>query len=173
MSDSLPDSVSFVSAIASQGTVGTNAGAVYAALGALEPGASATVTITVLPNSEGTMTNNVSVAYNPLEPDLVNNVAEAVAEVLSPVTITNQPASLTVFVGDTVTFSVGVSGTPPFQYQWAFNGVAIPGATDATLTLPNVTADQAGFYSVTVSQVRGPETSYEVYSRFAILEVFP
>jgi sugar lactone lactonase YvrE len=41
-------------------------------------------------------------------------------------TITNQPASQTNLVGSNVTFSVAVSGTGPFSYQWQFNGTNIP-----------------------------------------------
>jgi hypothetical protein len=55
-------------------------------------------------------------------------------------------------------FNVGVTGTPPFTYQWFFNGTnLLDGATSATLTLTNVAATQAGTYSVSVLQMLGPE----------------
>ena len=40
-------------------------------------------------------------------------------------TITNQPASQTVWLGSNATFTVGVSGTGPFYYQWLFNSNSI------------------------------------------------
>jgi sugar lactone lactonase YvrE len=41
-------------------------------------------------------------------------------------TITNQPASQTNLPGTTVSFSVAVTGTGPFSYQWQFNGTNLP-----------------------------------------------
>ncbi len=41
-------------------------------------------------------------------------------------TITTQPASQTNLAGTSVTFTVAVSGTGPFTYQWQFNGVNLP-----------------------------------------------
>ena len=60
---------------------------------------------------------------------------------------------------DTATFTVAaVSGTP-VRYQWRFNGAALAKATNTTLTLPNVRADQAGGYDVVVSNGGGSVTS--------------
>jgi sugar lactone lactonase YvrE len=44
----------------------------------------------------------------------------------TPPTITTQPASQTVLPGTNVTFTVAVSGTGPFTYQWQFNGTNLP-----------------------------------------------
>ena len=41
-------------------------------------------------------------------------------------TITSQPISQTNLAGTAVNFSVGVSGTGPFTYQWQFNGTNLP-----------------------------------------------
>ena len=41
-------------------------------------------------------------------------------------TITTQPVSQTNLVGTTASFSVAVSGTGPFTYQWQFNGTNLP-----------------------------------------------
>jgi uncharacterized repeat protein (TIGR03803 family) len=64
--------------------------------------------------------------------------------------------------GNTTTLTVTVTGTGPFSYQWKINGVDIPGATSATLTLPNVTAGNAGNYTVIVSNLEGSATSNSV-----------
>src|SRR5208283_2937628 len=73
----------------------------------------------------------------------------------SPPVITMQPADQTAVVGSTAQFSVNAIGTPPFSYQWSFNGTNIYGATNTTLTLSNVQFAQAGNYSVAASNVYG------------------
>lgn len=64
--------------------------------------------------------------------------------------ITQQPTNTTVVAFQTATFSVNVTGSGPFSYQWRFNGGNLPGATQATLTLDNVQPSQAGEYQVVV-----------------------
>src|SRR5207248_1411137 len=44
-------------------------------------------------------------------------------------------------------------------YQWKFNGVAIAGATMATLQLNNVQSSQAGGYKVDIQNAAGTVTS--------------
>ena len=74
-------------------------------------------------------------------------------------TITSQPNDLTVYVGDTATFSVGAIGTAPLSYQWSFNSNAISGATTDTLVIPNAQLTNAGSYSVLVSNSVGSKQS--------------
>jgi hypothetical protein len=69
--------------------------------------------------------------------------------------ITVQPQSQTVHSGSNVVFTAGADGAPPLLWQWQFNGVAIPGATNATLTLNQVTTNQSGNYSVAVTNAQG------------------
>jgi hypothetical protein len=71
----------------------------------------------------------------------------------TPPTISSNPLSTTVTVGNNATFTVAATGTTPFSYQWqiSFDGATIwvpidnyvwqnPSTQDlATLTLPNVT----------------------------------
>ncbi|MDD1749780.1 MAG: FG-GAP-like repeat-containing protein, partial [Methanothrix sp.] len=73
--------------------------------------------------------------------------------------ITNQPQPQTIFAGQTATFVVGASGTPPLAYQWRFNGTNIAGATDSMLVLTNAQFIQQGLYSVAVSDVVGQTLS--------------
>ncbi|HXY00822.1 MAG TPA: immunoglobulin domain-containing protein, partial [Candidatus Limnocylindrales bacterium] len=54
-------------------------------------------------------------------------------------TITTQPQNQTVNFGQTATFSVVASGTPPLSYQWNKNGGAISGATSSSYTTPATT----------------------------------
>ena len=65
--------------------------------------------------------------------------------------ITTQPQSQTVLAGANVTFSVGVTPGLTVAYQWYLNTVAIPGATNSTLTLTNVQNANAGSYTVAVT----------------------
>jgi hypothetical protein len=73
--------------------------------------------------------------------------------------ITAQPASQTVFVGEAVSFTVSVSGTPPLSYQWRFNGTNLNGATASSLTLTNLQIGNSGNYSVLVTNPVGPMVS--------------
>jgi len=74
--------------------------------------------------------------------------------------ISSQPASRTVIAGQTALFSVSVSGTAPFTYQWKKNGAAINGATSSSYTTPAATTSDSGAqFTVTVSNSVGSATS--------------
>lgn len=73
--------------------------------------------------------------------------------------IVNHPTNSTVYETESVTFSVDVTGSDPLSYQWQFNGVSIPGATSATITLEDVEMSDAGDYRVIVSNTVGADTS--------------
>ncbi|MBI4913102.1 MAG: M4 family metallopeptidase [Acidobacteria bacterium] len=74
--------------------------------------------------------------------------------------ITTQPASQSVVVGSTATFTVAASGTAPFTYQWYKGAAAIAGATAATYTTPATTlADSGSTFYVTVTNSLGSATS--------------
>jgi len=59
--------------------------------------------------------------------------------------ITSQPANTTAVAGRT-TNSFSVTATGALRYQWQANGTNIPGATNSTLVLANVSTTQAGDY---------------------------
>ncbi|PAW86517.1 MAG: hypothetical protein B9S33_07975 [Pedosphaera sp. Tous-C6FEB] len=69
------------------------------------------------------------------------------------------PATQTVVAGSTATIAVVAGGDPTLTYQWRLNGVNVPGATGATLTLAGVQTNQLGLYSVVVSNPFGSVTS--------------
>jgi len=73
--------------------------------------------------------------------------------------ITTQPISTIMTAGNGVTFSTVLSGTAPLSYQWRKDGAAIFGATSGSLTLTNVQANEAGSYTVVVSNAAGTTTS--------------
>ncbi len=58
--------------------------------------------------------------------------------------ISQNPASKTVSVGQSATFTVQASGTAPLSYQWQRNGVNIGGATSASYTLSNAQLSDSG-----------------------------
>ena len=75
-------------------------------------------------------------------------------------TITTQPASQTVRIGDAVTFSVRASGTPPLAYQWRRNGAAIAGATSPDYTMASVTqSDDGAVFRAVVTNSLGSTSS--------------
>lgn len=81
------------------------------------------------------------------------------SRVTYPPSIGTPPYSQTVAAGSTVTFDVIANGTPPFSYQWRFNGVDLAGGNDRSLTLAGVQTNQSGNYSVVVSNAYGSATS--------------
>ncbi len=71
-----------------------------------------------------------------------------------------QPASQTVTVGRPAIFSVMVTGSGPFTYQWQKNNADISGATSATYTIPaTVSGDNGATFRVVVSNSAGSATS--------------
>ena len=57
--------------------------------------------------------------------------------------------------GQTVSFHAGPEGAGPVRYQWRFNSVAIPGATNETLALTNVQLAAEGEYAAVVRDTSG------------------
>jgi Immunoglobulin domain/PKD domain/Immunoglobulin I-set domain len=67
------------------------------------------------------------------------------------INIQTQPSNQVVAAGQTVTFSVVAFNSPPFSYQWLFNGTNIADATNATYNISDVQSNDDGAYSVIVS----------------------
>ncbi len=88
-----------------------------------------------------------------------------------PPRIITAPVGGTYLVGDTVTLSVLADGTPPLSYQWKRNGTDVPGATEASLTLDNITLAQEGDYTVVIRNAAGELTSPA--ARLTVLEPLP
>ena len=73
--------------------------------------------------------------------------------------ITTQPTALLVTAGTNATFTVNATGTAPLRYQWFRNDVALRDADSPTLTVGNVRLNDAGVYSVRISNAAGSATS--------------
>jgi len=69
-------------------------------------------------------------------------------------TIAQKPANQSTVASSTVVFAVQALGGS-LSYQWSFDSTLIPGATNNTLTLTDVSVAQAGTYSVLVSNNLG------------------
>ena len=56
-------------------------------------------------------------------------------------------------------FTVIATGTSPLAYEWRFNGNAIPGANQSSYTRSTVQTNDAGNYSVAITNLAGLVTS--------------
>jgi hypothetical protein len=97
------------------------------------------ITTTTYYRLKVTCTTGPSTAYSNIVTITVNQ----------PVNITTQPVGQNVCPGANVTFTVVASNAT--GYQWRKDGVDIPGATSASYTINNVSAANAGNYTVVVS----------------------
>jgi kumamolisin len=78
--------------------------------------------------------------------------------VITPPTITGQPQSTSVNLGNLFSFSVTAAGSG-LAYQWSLNGAVIAGATGSSYVKGISVSSDAGSYTVAVSNVAGTVTS--------------
>ena len=83
--------------------------------------------------------------------------------------ITNEPTGETVTAGADAVFIVGATGPGPLTYQWFFNAAPVPGATGATLLVPNVSDANAGNYSVQVTS--GAASVFSTVAALSVIDV--
>lgn len=77
-----------------------------------------------------------------------------------PPSISGQPSNQSAVAGQSALFTVAASGSTPLAFQWMDNGVAIPGATQASFLTPAVqSGDSSATFSVKVSNAFGTATS--------------
>ena len=128
----------------------TVSGSVTGTPNAIAPSTAVTVTAT---NAGGSSVVHLSVKVNP-----------------PPPSITTPPASRTVDIGASPSFSVAATGTGPLGYQWSKNGMPIDGATLASYTSSSVVyVDSGALFAVTVTDGYGGS----VASPAAVLTVRP
>lgn len=85
--------------------------------------------------------------------DVVVPSAPTAPQIITP------PSDQTVIVGSNATFTVIAQGSAPLFYQWSFAGTNLDGQTSSSLALTNVGFEQAGPYSVVVSNAVGISNS--------------
>jgi glucose/arabinose dehydrogenase len=79
-----------------------------------------------------------------------------------PPSLTQQPVSRTVAVGQPATFTVSATGTLPLSYQWQRNGSNLNGATGTSYTLASATlADTGARFRCVVTNAFGSVVSSE------------
>jgi alpha-tubulin suppressor-like RCC1 family protein len=84
-----------------------------------------------------------------------------------PILVTESPQDRVIFRGGSATFSIAAQASSALSYQWQFNGVDLPGATENMLTMNDVQYEQAGTYAVIAS------TASAVVTNRATLAVVP
>jgi hypothetical protein len=126
------------------------------------PGAtSATLTLNALtPAERGTYTVIVTNAYG--------NITSSAATLTFPPVLTTQPTDVQLNAGTTLTLPAAATGPGTISYQWQFKAAGaadftnVSAAANATLTIPNIAAGQAGRYRVVAtSSSDGSTTSQE------------
>jgi hypothetical protein len=76
-----------------------------------------------------------------------------------PITITEQPKNVTLNETELATFSVKVTGLPPYSYQWYQDGLVIEGATGASYTVKATAARGTDKYWVVIKNMFSEATS--------------
>lgn len=165
--DSLPTSLTFVSATASQGTWATNGdGQFNCALTNISVHGSATISLVVRPNSADTISNTVTVSSSVSDPNIGNNTASAVTTATpAPPMIIQQPQPQNVCPGASTTFAVAATGGGSMSFQWQTNNVDLIegghyfGVTSSNLTVSATDSTVLADYRCVVSNEAGSTNS--------------
>jgi hypothetical protein len=117
--------------------------------------ASGTYTVTISADWSG-YTSSETLSGHSTRTDTI----QALSQCGGPV-IGTQPTNQVVLAGATAQFSVNATSSFPMSFQWYFNQTnpIVSPATFATLTLPDVTVQEAGLYSVLIADAYGSVTS--------------
>lgn len=89
-------------------------------------------------------------------------ILRLVGDDYAPPVITMQPTDQFGLVGGTATFPATVIGAQPMTLQWYRGTAPLDGQTNMSLTLVDLTADDAGSYSLVASNELGTATSATV-----------
>ena len=86
-------------------------------------------------------------------------LAPAAGPTPRPPVFTRTPPATLAAAGATIQLDAVVFGDPPLTYQWFKNAVALPGETNATLTLSSVQPGDSGDYTLQVTNPTGATQS--------------
>lgn len=144
LTDQLPPTTSFVSAVPTQGSCGHAGGTVNCALGTIDSGDDATVVITVATQTAGTISNTATVD-GPLTDPNPSNDSDSEQTTVSPIPATSTDLAITKtgspanpLVGEQLTYSLSVTNNGPDPAT----GVAVTDPLPAGLSFVSATASQ-------------------------------
>jgi uncharacterized delta-60 repeat protein len=131
------------------------------------------VITTNLPNTSGYTSNALSLenvtkavqgAYRLVVSNSFGSVTSSVANLIvqEPAMVAT-PLSVSVSVGGNASFYGLAVGTPPLAYQWLNNGLPVAGATNTSVTLSNLTINNAGTVRLVATNVYGSVTGAPAY----------
>jgi uncharacterized repeat protein (TIGR01451 family) len=136
--DTLPASVTFVSANSTQGTCALAGSTVTCAIGTLPGLAQATITIVVIPTTAGTISNTATVTQTEADTNPANNTDTEPTTVITSadlgVTIADSPDP--VEAGQNITYAVRVTNNGPTTASGASMTFAIPANTTFSAITP-------------------------------------
>jgi uncharacterized delta-60 repeat protein/uncharacterized repeat protein (TIGR01451 family) len=151
LTDTLPSTVIFNSAVATQGSCTQASGVVTCNLDSLAGGAVAQITILVTPTQPGTLVNVAQVTGNESDPNPNNNSAQASTSVSPAVdlSITKDDSPDPVFARQPLTYTLIVANLAP---SVTANGVTVTDILPAHVSLTSAAASQGGCIT---SKVKG------------------
>src|SRR5690606_18765290 len=103
-----------------------------------------------------------SVSWRSMTAENWNGFTVGIGGLTLPPVITNQSASLSAPGGTNVTFFVQATGSSPLDYQWSKDGFEILNATNSSYSIFDLSAEDSGVYSVTVTNTIGSATSSNI-----------
>ena len=166
----LPPGVSFISANSSQGSCTQSAGIVSCNLGTVPGGTNATVSIVVVPNAAGILTNTATVTRSEADPYLGNNtaivatVAQVPAISISDCTVLEGNFGTTIA---TFTVSLSVAGALPVSVNYATADGTAQGGTDYVTTNGTITFVPGQTNTTIIVVIKG-DTTGEPDETFAV-----
>jgi sugar lactone lactonase YvrE len=95
-------------------------------------------------------TNNIG-NYSAVISNSGGNITSSVASLDIPTFIISQPQPQSVWIGGSITSSITAGGSGPLAYQWTHNGTNINGATNNSYVANNVSTNDGGYYTVTIT----------------------
>lgn len=145
VTQNLPPSTVFVSATPSQGSASQSRGVVTATLGNLDAGASATISVVVLPTTAGTITSTANATSVDPELNPADNSATATTVVFGPVSdlaVSLADAPNPTIVGGPLTYTVTVTNNGPATAT----GVVLSNTLPASVLVNTVSSSQGAFF---------------------------
>ena len=93
-------------------------------------------------------------SFNPnLHKASLDNYSLMGTNIIGPTSVFASPETNAVIGGLLATFTASVIGPVPTGYQWQFNGINIPNATNVTYTIASTTTAEIGNYTVVANSV--------------------